>query len=1060
MIAAKQLQRTLEHLILKYLRRGTVPTTSQLLQGIQHLVPVSGEPTAQYRPQQSGSLVDLVAYNKVWESFSTDLNLLYDQLYDDISRAANDANRIFSWSVSLQSAAAQLSQFLLQFNFDSTAIAQTVVSFHDNSLLDMSGYVATDVPPYGSTSTNPLVYTVTTATAGVLVCATTPVEVAVGMIAINNSAPTTLHAVTTIDGDNVTVTPPVTLTTVSTWNFYQAASLAWVGQPKTTAFLDYANGQVSLPVNPRIFANISLANATLKGVPLTGAEQPIIGNTLQNLLSDTAATPWMTQVLDSGGGTSYTLTLTLPTPQLITAGSVVLTHQQTCVMSYQLSDGTWTSAVTTSQSETPAQLVSAVRIVLTRTTGTSSGDKFLYTFGIQEISLQSQQYQQQAQVVTEVLPLNLNGHTPTSITLNAAETLPAGTTMRYGVTLLDTNNVPITTTGTATDIAYDQTLVNNIPLFFANEASQVTPITASQNSIAIPNIGAITQLSEGILNMPEPTTGTYYFNELLNHYGLSILEYCRSNSLPFTLYFVKTTETDTATNLFGYGTDAPTLGTPTLGVTVGDTSVAIVAYPTGVQCANGVYTQCADTEGTFHPLCGIGVSGSTTTVYRGGLSFDTSTLGSDPITTVQISLQVPVGYTGAGGTFRIVASNTAFSAYDSLEDCYNAIGGTTTVTPLSYYAVSTITLPPGIPLLTTTLPTAIDYSLLEDGNGIFWGEGQWELSYYEYDWNDLPSYTPGPSDWADLSSKGIQPSEVRTCYTDLARNSDANLEVSGQSFSNRCDTIRGPFSDTNTLNPSTPFTFRDRCCYRYTTNFYATAQSSIVVQGTAQSAVNLRYLTLYESLTVLTQVPANAFDTNGANSALYATLYVNGKRIVNSPQGMIIPVIAGWNTVTVYLYSALPSVTPICLGFSLTPAVYFCTNNATALGTCPDAPYPDFDVLYYSGSTLLPVANVVSLRAESAGLQGCSLFDLCWNTPILYHGRYGVELIPNANGTTSTALYFPYDATVRIASYYNTIPVTDNTANIAGAIFTATLNTSDQTITSRPRLGTCILTLS
>ena len=475
MIAQKQLQRALEQLILSCLQSGRIPTSTYLLTALRQCIPTPGQPISSYQPQQNGTPLDITAYNAVWGQFSTDFTLLYDQLYDHVSRAATAAERLASWSAGLQATLQQLSEVIATVNIDETIIGSVSAAFHTNAALDLG---------------------------------------------------------------------------------------ADTNGPHTTALLDYANGVVTLPIDTTSFTAVSLAQATLTGAPVTGTEQPIVGNALSTLLPDVGATPWMTQVLDGGGGTSYVLTLTLPAPVSMTTCTITLTHQQAVVLAYQLPDQSWTSTIAAPTAEGVPQQIIGVRIILTRSTGVAQGNQFMYTFGIAGIALQSQSYVATAQAMTLPLTLDPQGHAASRVTLLANDSLPTGTTTAYALTLLQTDGTPVLMANGA-PLAQDMPLVNNQINYLATAQPQATVVTETTATVVQP--------------------------------------------------------------------------------------------------------------------------------------------------------------------------------------------------------------PPGLKLLQATLPTVVDYSLLEAGNGVFWGEGQWKVDAYQYDWADLPAYTPGPTDWDNLAQNGIQPNEVQTSYQNLER---------------------------------------------------------------------------------------------------------------------------------------------------------------------------------------------------------------------------------------------------------------------------------------------------
>lgn len=747
MIAETQLKHALETALMARLASGQIPSATVLLNDLRALVPAPGHPTTTARPQYTGAHVDLEAYNAVWTALARDLDVLYTELYAHAARAANDVDRVVSWTAGLSAAAEQLAQTLAQYEITDRVLDRVALAFCTNQQLDLSAAVAT-----------------------------------------------------------------------------------------TSAYIDYARGRATLPVDAGRFTLLPLAGATIRGRALSGTEQPIIGETPTTLLRGADASPWLTQVVAGGGGASYEVLLVLGAPTALTRCEVALTHTQRTTLAYRYADGHWSDETDGPIREGADTNVAAVRIRLTRTTGLSREGAFIYTFGIAQLLLSQQRYLSAATVTSLPLPVDTRGHRVARLELNGAEELPRGTAITYQATFAHANG----------DSDDPITLTNHTPTYLAH------------------------------------------------------------------------------------------------------------AYP-------HVVAFCADDPGAID------------------------------------TLRPP--------TVRLIAH--------ALTDA-------------------------------EAQPYLADYSLLADHNGVFLGDGQWEISYYEADWTRRPGYTPGPDDWADLSAHGVQDREVQVCYRDLGRGADSL--VSGVALTYRFDMVRGPFAG------ATPW--RDRTVYRFRTHVYAAQPFTHAVPGQALRATQPRLLLLHANLDDITTIPANAYDEYGATSNLYATAYLNGRRVIKTRDGMSWSFAAGWNELILYVYCRTPHAHPFALGVSLTPATYLLQDLTAVAAVEPlGVAYPYFDQL--DRVTGRPTAFLTATRALRKRLQACSLFDLCWNTPILHRGRYAVE--PSTDGTGST-LYVPYDDSARVSAYFDVVPAAADTASFDSVVLSATLTTEDPAV--RPSLGPTQLILT
>lgn len=714
--------------------------------------------------------------------------------------------------------------------------------------------------------------------------------------------------------------------------------------PKTTAYIDYKNGAITLPVNTNSFSRVSLSLASISGKPNTGKEQQIIGNSITNLLNDSTNIPWMTQVIDSGGGSSYTIVLTFLKPISLSSCEVETTHKQTVELSYKLTTGTWTPMISSSTSETLPSSITAIKIILTRDLGIPSGDKFIYTFGINSINLRSQSYTKSATYTSTYIPISTLGRKPSKIEFATTEYTPAGTGINYNVSLYN-NSLNLVETDDNVALADNAIIKKDVPFYLATAFKNACPVRYSSNTLS-------------------------------------------------------------------------------------------------------------------------SITTATTQVNRPGITLFKK---------------------------RLV---------DVLGDNVSS-----------------------------------DYNMLAEGNGVFVGECQWTVDYYENDLSNLPAHIPGPADWENLSENGFSKDEITTVFSDINRSTDSVImigEANGQIVSwnlknindfaydyltwefvvtestvtitlkkpnntsicsgsmdladisvgkintieltgltsydisgaviirsattndsgklfiltNRLDVVRGPIPDVG---------FTDKTVYRYTTNVYSDVAFSITVPGKISRYTDSRFSTLYGNVDDISIVPAHQYDENGANGDLFATVYLNDKRLVKSQTGLTYNFIKGWNSLTIYIYCAKQRSAPFTLGISLTPKTYMLTDNSlvTNTGTLTDLgiEYPLLDNVTMINGKNTPQTNITRTIAKKDRLQATSIFDLCWNTPILYKDRYTGEFVYDTDLSANvTNVYMPYTETGRYAVYYDSVQASANTETIAYCVITATLTTSSETTTSRPVL--------
>lgn len=717
---------------------------------------------------------------------------------------------------------------------------------------------------------------------------------------------------------------------------------------KTTAALDYKNGLVTLPINSKTFSNISLHNTSITGTPNTGKELKIIGNTLSNLVNDSTNIPWMTQVIDSGGGTSYTLVLSFANPVSISSCTVETTHKQAVSISYLLRTGKWTSIASNYSDETIQTDIKAIRIVLTRELGISKDDKFIYTFGISSINVRSQEYIQSAEFTSVKIPILTKGRRPAKINLVTTDTKPSGTDITYKISLYnEAGDLAFTKTN---DVLADETIITTKdPLYLA---------TAEKNAISI-------RETDQELSVADTTPHSIY--------------------RPGTDLFLKTLIDSNEANV----TSDYSLLAEGNGVFIGECQWLVDHYevdwsnlPNHIPgpmdwanleengfSANEITTVYSDINRSTDSVIMLGDDYGQISEWNLCFTKDFEfkylhwelVLSGSPTTTVTINLKNP--------SEDLVATGSILTA----------------------------TIKPG----KSNIITLVAY----EGSGL----------------------------------SGTVTINKATTTDDASSNKLIMLN-------DRLDIIRGPIESVG---------FSDKTCYRYQTNFYSSNTFSITVPGNLVRESDSRFTALYNGLTDIVNIPAHQYDDNGANSDLFATVYLNDKRISKEQNGCTYNIKTGWNSLTVYIYCAKERSEPITLGISLTPQTYLLTDNSTVTNTGDFADlgieFPLLDNVTTVNNIKVPQTYIKRVLAKKDRLQACSLFDLCWNTPILHKDRYTAELVYDTD-EYKTNLYLPYTSTGRYTVYYDSVQPEAQTDLITSAVITATLTTSAETKTSRPSI--------
>ena len=224
-------------------------------------------------------------------------------------------------------------------------------------------------------------------------------------------------------------------------------TLQQINPEKTTALLNFSDGTATLPVaqQPKMLT-LTDAQASISTTS-SGQEITIPGLSISQLLTATPQDMWITSVLAPGGGCTYQLSMTLSAKQ-VTGLSYKLAYQGTIQFSIDTGNG-WVE--TDPLFSAPLDLI-GLQVTITTSEGIPTGNQFLYLFGLEYLYLIQHTYQQQAVIVSEPIELPYLTSTPFStVTLHQEATIPSGSSITYGLTLLDnestyngTGDIPIT----------------------------------------------------------------------------------------------------------------------------------------------------------------------------------------------------------------------------------------------------------------------------------------------------------------------------------------------------------------------------------------------------------------------------------------------------------------------------------------------------------------------------------------------------------------------------------------------------------------------------------------
>lgn len=386
MIATTQVKKILSALITTALRRGEEPNMRAILTALHERVPELGQPTFQPITARQLDAVNIDSYNAAWNALRDDLVILYEQVYQEVSRVAQLAESSFLWSLALQGQREELARGITECDLTPATVDQWREPF-------------------------------------------------------------------------------------SAWRTLDASA--------TTAHLDFSAGMALLPIDPSGQSIIPLTGAAINGRAVLGEERPIYGSLLDNVLKPAEQQVWLTQVLASGGGASYEVTLTLPAPALINGIICRPSHEQEVAL--QVRTGTtWTPY---DSSITGAALISGVKVTLTRTIGQAQGGQFLYTFGLAQLALYRVAYLHEAVVATLPHLLSRGTARPSQLVLLATDTSPRNTSITYLATAAGReNDAPATRYFTLTP-GVPAVLTTRAPNFtvvdFASLAAHGMPIRKS-----------------------------------------------------------------------------------------------------------------------------------------------------------------------------------------------------------------------------------------------------------------------------------------------------------------------------------------------------------------------------------------------------------------------------------------------------------------------------------------------------------------------------------------------------------------------------------------------------
>lgn len=794
------------------------------------------------------------------------------------------------------------------------------------------------------------------------------------------------------------------------------------GLPKTTAEISYTEGYATLPVDGVDAVVVPLSDATITGTPLTGTERAVAGSHVSALLAGQSA--WVTQVVGGGGGAAYQLDIRWPSPRVCSRLLCTLTHPQVVELSY-LTPAGWEPYAADGEGEITT---SGLRITLTRMTGIPVGGQFLYTFGIKLLCTLQQGYQMQAAVVAQPIPLGTTTATTTTtrpvttrdvlIVVNnyggMYEPLRPGESevarMAYAVDALsraldntEWNRAALAVTALDDDSNFYFTTVQD---FTTNRTALLAAIAdlADVPVIGTMNAHLYTGIIRGITEIAAKSSA-----EQRDVLVLSTIEGYAADP-PFD-------DPNDATDAASAAIAARVGILPMLLIEDTDTTITATLSVLAASHESGAWVQVSGPVTTAvgtDIIAAEGLPVITTTISnlleltRGTVSTTAYASEGRCVAAVLTARQ-----TCPSGTSVAFQGELAWG--DGATKCFQFVPGervsltstTRTVRALPY----TSSVRYGMPISSATIAGNVTRTLLAPGNGIFLGDGQWEVSSYEYDWTYEPAHLPGPRDW-DALPNGVTLRDTTWWYSDCM---DAG--------SLRFDTL-----NTFALSPGMN--------YRFLLHLYCEEPFTHTATS-APTGVDLA------------DIPIALYGVGGASAVRLASVYINDAPIAVATDGMRWAFRAGWNTIAVYLYcpplraGATEStvltelVRPIRLGVSLTPTAYLGMQpSATAYDTNPDG---------------TPRRVITATRAYPSRLLPVSEFDIRYNTPLYFPYRYAADVLDGA--TTITLPRLPSGA--RISAYYDAL--TQNTTAPSTLTVTATLATTNPTV--RPRLHEYTVTL-
>lgn len=258
----------------------------------------------------------------------------------------------------------------------------------------------------------------------------------------------------------------------------------------------------------------------------------------------------------------------------------------------------------------------------------------------------------------------------------------------------------------------------------------------------------------------------------------------------------------------------------------------------------------------------------------------------------------------------------------------------------------------------------------------------------------------------------------------------------------RFDTING---NDALAEPGQFFTLLPNTVYKFSTN--VTCSTSYTITTPTETLRNDSSFTWYadrvSTLEDITYYPESIATSD--DSDLLIAVYLNGTKLRRTNSGVIWQFVEGINTIEVYIYCRQQHSQPLLLGVSLTPVQY--PYNGVETDATEDH---DYDVAA-SGDI---IKNITKLQGSDK-LIPCSLFDLQYNTPILYNGRctYYSELDNGSTPAWVTNVYLRYIPSARVAARYRALP--DDADQPTSAKITATLNTTIKEVS--PTLSSIML---